>query len=54
MEINFKKNLSCHINKETCDIQKLNIFEKDKLVLLEDPIINISTFKIKKIILKKI
>ena len=44
MEINFKKIylVTCPSKETLIDIQKMNIFEKKKLVLLEDPIINIS------------
>ena len=37
--------VTCPSKETLLDIQKLNIFEKDKLVLLEDPIINISAIQ---------
>ena len=48
MEINFKKKFilsHVHQKKHYLIYKKLNIFEKDKLVLLEDPIINISAIQ---------
>ena len=47
--------VTCPSNETLIDIQKSNIFENDKLVLLEDPIINISEIqKQKKNIHKKV
>ena len=47
--------VTCPSKETLIDIQKMNIFDKKKLVLLEDPIINISEIqKQKKKLIKKI
>ena len=40
--------VTCPSNETLMDIEKMNIFEKKKLILLEDPIINISEIQNKK------